>query len=143
MLLKLITIFLNYACLKIKTKCLICQHFYRFIGGLFPLVNRLPSNELRKNLCRVGMSSKLRLNFYQGFIIRIWLALLVFVLIKVNKCLYMSMFQMVLWRIASQVLPSNASPPLYEFWYCLTLHVGYFIKKKYHGTLLFIILVKL
>ena len=76
----------------------------QFIWGLFPLVNWLPSNELRKHQCRVALSSKPRLNFYQGFIIRILSALLVFVLIKVNKCLYMSMFQIDPWRIIFQVL---------------------------------------
>ncbi|KAK7844602.1 hypothetical protein CFP56_010720 [Quercus suber] len=47
----------------------------------------------KKHQCNVALSSKPRLNFCQGFIIRILSALLFFVLIKVNKCLYMNVFQ--------------------------------------------------
>ena len=84
----------------------ICEHLFRFTRVLSPLGNWLPSNELKEILCKVALSSKLRLNFYHGSITRILSALWGFVLSKVNKCWCMSISQMGLWWIVFQVLLS-------------------------------------
>ena len=59
---------------------------YRFIEELYRQGNSLPSNELNKDLCRVGSSSKLRLSFYQEFIIKMLSVYWDFALSEVNKC---------------------------------------------------------
>ena len=85
--------------------------FYRFIVGVFPQGNWLPLKKLKKNRGRVDWSSKLRLNFFQGSIIRILLALWDFVLREANKCWCMSISQMVHWRKVFQVYLFNSSAP--------------------------------
>ncbi|KAL6284163.1 hypothetical protein ACE6H2_015092 [Prunus campanulata] len=74
----------------------------RCIGEFFQQAKWLPLKELKGILCREGLSSQLRLSFYQEYIIRILSALLVSVWSKGNKSWYMSTFQMVICWIVFQ-----------------------------------------
>ena len=94
------------------TQISICEHLFRCIRVLFPLGKWLPSNELKEILCRVALSSKLRLNFYHGSITRIFSALWGFVLSKVNKCWCMSISQMNLMDSLSGTPISSSHSPL-------------------------------
>nr|GME18258.1 hypothetical protein Iba_scaffold20277CG0050 [Ipomoea batatas] len=58
----------------------------RYIEELFLMDNWLPSKDPSRDLSKAPPSSNLRLSFSRGFITRMLLALLGFVLKKTNRC---------------------------------------------------------